>query len=153
SAPFLPKADVVLVIESTVPWIPKTVTPKRDAKIVHISTDPLAQRYPFREVEADLLITGHAADALVSLRAALRDAMKGKQSGIDSRRKMAAAAREDNEAKRLKVLETARNAMPIHSAWLAACVNQIKAEDAIVVSELGVPIAHLDLTQHGTYMG
>ena len=153
SAPFLPKADVVLVIESTVPWIPKTVTPKRDAKIIHISTDPLAQRYPFREVEADLLITSHAADALVCLRAALRDAMKSKQSGIDSRRKMAAAAREDNEAKRQKVLETARNAMPIHSAWLAACVNQIKAEDAIVVSELGVPIAHLDLTQHGTYMG
>jgi acetolactate synthase-1/2/3 large subunit len=99
------------------------------------------------------LITGHAADALVMLRAALRETMKGKQNGIDGRRKMAAAAREDNEAKRQKVLETARNAMPIHSAWLAACVNQIKAEDAIVISELGVPIAHLDLTRHGTFMG
>ena len=51
------------------------------------------------------------------------------------------------------MLETARNAMPIHSAWLAACVNEVKSEDAIVVSELGVPIAHLDLTKHGSYMG
>ena len=32
---------------------------------------------------------------------------------------MAAAAREDIAAKRQKLLETARNAMPIHSAWLA----------------------------------
>ena len=49
------------MIDSIVPWIPKAVTPKRDAKIIHISTDPLAQRYPFREFEADLLITGEAA--------------------------------------------------------------------------------------------
>ena len=153
SAPFLPKADVVLVIESIVPWIPKVAMPKRDAKVIHISTDPLAQRYPFREVEADLLITGEAAAALASLRAALREALKGKAKAIEERRKMAAAAREDLAAKRQKLLETARNAMPIHSAWLAACVNEVKSDDAIVVSELGVPIGQLNLTRHGTFMG
>jgi acetolactate synthase-1/2/3 large subunit len=153
SAPFLPKADAVLVIESTVPWIPKTVTPKRDAKVIHIASDPLAQRYPFREVEADLLITGEAGAALSSLRAALRDAMKGKAKAIEARRRMAAEAREDLEAKRRKLLDTARNAVPIHSAWLAACVNEVKSEDAIVVSELGVPIGHLNLTRHGSFMG
>jgi acetolactate synthase-1/2/3 large subunit len=152
AAPFLPTADVVLVLESIVPWIPRTVTPKRDAKIIHISTDPLAQRYPFREVEADLLITAEAGAALSSLRAALR-ATKANGKAVESRRKIAAAAREDMEAKRRKLLETARNAVPIHSAWLAACVNEVKSEDAIVVSELGVPIGHLDLTHHGSFMG
>jgi acetolactate synthase-1/2/3 large subunit len=153
AAPFLPKADVVLVIESTVPWIPKTVTPKRDAKVIHIASDPLAQRYPFREVEADLLIAGEAAAALASLRAALREAMNGKAKAIEGRRRMAAEAREDLEAKRRKLLDTVRNAVPIHSAWLAACVNEVKSEDAIVVSELGVPIGHLNLTRHGSFMG
>src|SRR5262249_58942172 len=43
AAPFLPKVDVVLVIDSIVPWIPRSATPKRDAKIIHVSTDPLAQ--------------------------------------------------------------------------------------------------------------
>ena len=152
AAPFLPKADVVLVLESIVPWIPRSVAPKRDAKIIHISTDPLAQRYPFRDVEADLLITAEAGAALSSLRAALR-ATKANGKAVESRRRVAAAAREDMEAKRRKLLETARNAVPIHSAWLAACVNEVKSEDAIVVSELGVPVGHLDLTRHGSFMG
>jgi hypothetical protein len=29
---------------------------------------------------------------------------------------------------------------PIHPAWLAACINQVKSEDAIVISELGAPL-------------
>jgi acetolactate synthase I/II/III large subunit len=152
AAPFLPKADVVLVLESIVPWIPRAVAPRRDAKIIHVSTDPLAQRYPFRDVEADLLITAEAGAALSSLRAALR-AAKANGKAVESRRKVVAAAREDMEAKRRKLVETARNAVPIHSAWLAACINEVKSEDAIVVSELGVPVARLDLTRHGTFMG
>jgi len=153
SAPFLAKADVVVVIESIVPWIPRTATPRRDAKIIHISTDPLAQRYPFRAVEADLLITGEAHAALTSLREALRATAKRNGKGIESRRKMAAAARADLEEKKRKLLETARDAVPIHSAWLAACLNKVKAPDAIVVSELGVPVGQLELTQHGTFLG
>jgi acetolactate synthase-1/2/3 large subunit len=153
AAPFLPKADVVLVIESTVPWVPKYVTPNRNAKVIHISTDPLAQKYPFREFEADLLITGEPYAALSSLRAALRATAKADGKAIEGRRRFAAAARADMEAKRRKLMETARNAVPIHSAWLAACVNQVKSEDAIVISELGVPVGLLDLTRHGTFFG
>jgi acetolactate synthase-1/2/3 large subunit len=153
SAPLLPKADVILVIESIVPWIPRAATPRRDAKIIHVANDPLAQRYPFRDIEANLLITAEPHAALVSLRAALREATRGKANAIDSRRKTVAAAREEMEAKRRKMLDAARTATPIQSAWLAACVNQVKAKDAIVVSELGVPIGQLELNHHGTFMG
>src|SRR4051812_33375325 len=152
AAPFLPKADVILVIDSIVPWIPRAATPKRDAKIIHVSTDPLAQRYPFREVEADLLITAEPYAALSSLRAALR-AAKANGKAVEGRRKMAATAREEIDARRRKMLDTARTATPIQSAWLAACINEVKSDDTIVISELGVPIAHLDLNQHGTFMG
>src|SRR5262245_41246531 len=86
AAPFLPKADVVLVLESIVPWIPRSAAPRRDAKIIHISTDPLAQRYPFRDVEADLLITAEAGAALSSLRAALC-AAKANGKAVESRRR------------------------------------------------------------------
>src|SRR5258708_22562481 len=52
---FLPKADVVIVIDSVVPWMPRNHQPRKDAKVIHISSDPLETRSPFREVEADLL--------------------------------------------------------------------------------------------------
>src|SRR5947209_3773737 len=55
---WLAKADVIVVLDSVVPWIPKTHGPRKDAKVIHISADPLASRYPFREIEADLLIAG-----------------------------------------------------------------------------------------------
>jgi acetolactate synthase I/II/III large subunit len=149
----LPKADVVLVLESAVPWIPRAITPRRDAKIIHIAADPLESRYPFREFETDLLITGEASATLPVLRAALRAAMKPKGNGIDSRRKTLAAARDEMEAKRRKLLDTVRDATPIHPAYIAACLNELKAENAIVVNELGLPVGQLDLTQPRSYFG
>ncbi len=46
---FLPKADVVIVIDSVVPWMPRNHQPRKDAKVIHISADPLETRYPFRD--------------------------------------------------------------------------------------------------------
>src|SRR5262249_62000282 len=60
----LPKADVVIVIESVVPWMPRNHQPRHDAKVIHIAADPLATRYPFRECEADLLIAGSSLAAM-----------------------------------------------------------------------------------------
>lgn len=151
--PYLPHADVVVVIDADVPWIPRAVSPKRDAKIIHMSADPLVTKYPFRDFEADLLIAGETGAALEALHEALSDTMKGKSVAIERRRKAAAAACAEREQKRAKLIETVRNQMPIHPAWLAACVNACKSEDAIVISELGMPVAQLDLTRHGSYIG
>ena len=116
---FLPKADVVIVIDSAVPWMPRNHTPRKDAKVIHISADPLETRYPFRELEADLLITGDSLAAMTMLRATLAEAMKGKKTAIESRRKALAAVREEIDAKRRKLIETVKDQTPIHPAWLA----------------------------------
>ena len=91
----LPKADVVIVIDSVVPWMPRNHQPRKDAKVIHISADPLETRYPFRELEADLLVTGSSLAAITMLREILADAMKGKKTAIESRRKALAAMREE----------------------------------------------------------
>jgi acetolactate synthase I/II/III large subunit len=148
----LPKADVVLVLESAVPWIPRNVTPKRDAKVIHIAADPLESKYPFREFETDLLITGEASATLPVLRAALRAAIK-KGNGVDSRRKALSPLHDELEAKRRKFLESARDASPIHPAYIAALLNELKAENSIIVNELGLPINQLRLTQPRSYFG
>jgi len=51
------------------------------------------------------------------------------------------------------VIETVKTHTPVHPVWLAHCINQVKSEDAIVVSELGVPVAQLELTKPRSYMG
>ncbi len=150
---FLPKADVVIVIDSVVPWMPRNHQPRKGAKVIHISADPLETRYPFRELEADLLVTGSSLAAMIMLRETLADAMKGQKAAIESRRKALATTRNEIDGKRRKLIETVKDQTPIHPAWLAACVNQVKAEDAIIISELGAPLPILNLGKRSSYMG
>src|SRR5204863_846631 len=91
--------------------------------------------------------------AMVMLRAILTEAMKGKTAAIESRRKALATAREEITARRKKLIDTVKDQTPIHPAWLAHCINQVKSEDAIVISELGAPLPILELKKPLTYMG
>jgi acetolactate synthase-1/2/3 large subunit len=90
---------------------------------------------------------------MVMLRQILTEAMKGKKTAIEGRRKALAAVRDEIDAKRRKLIETVKDQTPIHPAWLAACINQVKSEDAIVISELGAPLPVLQLTKPLSFMG
>jgi acetolactate synthase-1/2/3 large subunit len=72
---------------------------------------------------------------------------------IDRRRKAVQARREELAARRRSLLETARVQAPIHPAWLTTCVDELKAPDAIVVNELGLNVAFLNMSAHGSYIG
>ena len=102
---WLGKADVIVVLDSVVPWIPRLHQPRSDAKVIHISADPLASRYPFREIEADLLIAGDPCAALRLLREALGGTAKAKNGAADGRRKTIAAAREEMAQRKKKLLD------------------------------------------------
>ncbi len=69
--PLLKEADLVIVIEADVPWIPGKEHPPADARIVQIGEDPLYARYPMRSFPSDLTITASALSALEALEQAL----------------------------------------------------------------------------------
>jgi acetolactate synthase-1/2/3 large subunit len=60
----LAEADVVLVIDSDVPWIPASSAPGKDAVIYHIDVDPLKMQMPLWYISAR---GRFAADALTAL--------------------------------------------------------------------------------------
>ncbi len=152
TGPLLAEADVVLVLDSAVPWMPKSTSLRRGGKIIHISADPLVSRYPFREFEADYLIAGETRAALSMLNEALRGLMKGKEGEIERRRQVVAGKREGLDSKWRNILPTARDQTPIHPVWLTTCLNEIKSKDAIVVNELGLNIGPLEMTKHDSYV-
>ena len=49
-------------------------------------------------------------------------------------------------------IEAASTQRPISYAWVAHCVNQVKGANAIVVEELGVPLAVLDVRSQRAFM-
>ena len=145
---------MIVVLDSVVPWIPQAHGPRKDAKIIHISADPLAGALSVPGDRGRPLITGDpvrgaAAVARMPRRHAEGQERRRRQPPQDRRRARARRWRR----KRKKLIETVKDQTPVHPAWLAHCINQVKAKDAIVVSELGVPLAQLDLTQPRSFMG
>jgi acetolactate synthase-1/2/3 large subunit len=153
TGPHLANADVVLVINSGVPWMPRLAKPKASAKVIHMSIDPLVSRHPFREYEADLLVAGDPVAGVKLLHEALAGLARSKNGALDSRRKIVATARDEMHTKREKFAHSVKDQAPVHPAWLAYCLNQAKAKDAVVVNELGTSAARLDLTTPLSFIG
>ena len=65
----LPQADLVLVVDCDVPWIPAQAAPSPRARVVHLGPDPLYARYPLRGFRTDIALTGTVAATLEALRA------------------------------------------------------------------------------------
>jgi len=150
----LGQADVILVINAGVPWMPKMAKPKASAKVIHMGVDPLVSRHPFREYETDLLVAGDPVAGLRALHEALNGLLKGKKNGaLDTRRNSVAKAREEMFDKREKFAQSVKDQTPVHPAWLAYCLNKAKAKDAVVVNELGTSAARLDLTSPLSFLG
>jgi acetolactate synthase-1/2/3 large subunit len=62
--PVLAAADVILVVDSDVPWIPTVSRPAPDARIFHIDVDPLKQQMPLFHIPA---VAAWRADAQTAL--------------------------------------------------------------------------------------
>jgi acetolactate synthase-1/2/3 large subunit len=146
------RADVIIALDCEVPWWPRYVTPRADAKLIHIAPDPLFSRYPLRGFEMDLAIAGSTSAALQQLLDVLVDLCRPRKKEIEARRRkieeLARARAQQNE----DLVREAASATPIHPAWVAACVNRVRTPETIVVNELGVPMDLLDLRQPRTYI-
>ncbi len=66
-------ADLVVVVDSDVPWVPSRVGPAADARVVHIGTDPIRADSPNWDFPSDLTIQSDALHALRAINAALAD--------------------------------------------------------------------------------
>jgi len=146
----LKDADVVLVVDCDVPWIPKEGGPRPEAKVIHIGPDPLFARYPLRGFRTDIALTGALAPTLEALwRSAQKQAPSVKQ--IEARRK---AVTELSDAMRKKArggLEPMPNA--ITGKWLSACMNKLMDERTILINEYPTVLEEMTIEQPGRYFG
>ncbi len=130
--PALAAADVILVIDSDVPWIPTVSKPSGGAVIYHLDVDPLKQSMPLWYIRARGSFQADAATALQQLNAHL-DGLRIDEEAVDRRHRHYAA----EHAKRTAEL-TRREAEPkdvITPEYLTACVRRQIGADAIVLNE------------------
>jgi acetolactate synthase-1/2/3 large subunit len=66
-SPALAEADVVLVIDSDIPWIPRDNKPAKGAKIFHLDVDPLKAQMPLFYIPAQRRYKVDAETALTQI--------------------------------------------------------------------------------------
>jgi acetolactate synthase I/II/III large subunit len=148
--PYIAEADLILVIESDVPWLPASNAPMAGARIVHIGEDPAFLRYPMRGFAGDLSIT---ADVGAALRA-LETAMQGQASAFAER---ICARRHWGEqrarARRSQIAAPTAATAHITPEYLSQCIGGVAGADALIFNEYQLRLDHCPRPRPGSYFG
>jgi acetolactate synthase-1/2/3 large subunit len=130
--PLLAEADLVIVIDTDVPWIPSREAPEAGARIVQVGEDPLHARLPMRGFPSDLTITATNLSVLEAL-----------ETVLATRTTPHVAARHARLSRRSEALrngwreeaERAGRGNTITLAWLNHCLRDVVDDETVVVSE------------------
>ncbi len=129
--PALAEADLVLVLDSDVPWIPTVSKPREDAAVFIIDVDPLKESTPLWYIKARRSYRADAATALAQLNACI-DRIEIDAQVAKRRRHYAERHRERSSD--LARLEASGGEI-ITPEFLTACVRRQVGADAIVINE------------------
>jgi acetolactate synthase-1/2/3 large subunit len=145
----LDDADVILVVEADVPWMPSVKAPSPAARIAHIGEDPAFLRYPMRSFASHLSIAANAGAALRALATALADRAERHSERLDRRRAWARQRAATLRAKAQARLQA--DAPHISPEYLSHCVGEVAGPDGIVFNEYQLRLDHCARPRPGTY--
>ena len=134
--PVLAQADVILVIDSDVPWIPAVNRPSAGAVIYCVDVDPLKSQMSMWYMPARCFAAASARVAVEQITRFVRDNILLDAYAVEVRR---VAVMEVHQARQaaLEALEQPGRDGVITAEYLTACVRRLLAdEDALVLTEV-----------------
>ena len=129
----LAAADVVLVLDSDIPWIPTINRPSPSARIFHVDLDVLKEGTPLHYIPAERLYKACTRTALVQINARL-DQLSPDEAMMSRRRDHYATAHAAR-AEALAKAEAKPTAGPITVEYLIAALRAQLDDDSIVLNE------------------
>jgi acetolactate synthase-1/2/3 large subunit len=147
----LQEADLIIVLDADVPWIPSEQHPREDARFVTVGEDPAFERYPMRSFPSDLAITSKTSSALEALEQALAK-HSIPEARIAARRTRAA---EFNRKRKEGIAK--RGATPaddkINFAYLSRLVGEMAGDDAVIFNEYSMIQEQVPREKPDTFFG
>lgn len=151
------EADVILVLDCDVPWIPSSrERPGADAKVYYIDIDPLKESIPLWYIPAAGFFKADAALALQQMNRYLDSA-----TPLDEATRSARMDHAKNRHDALRQAWSKKRAAPdnggVTAEWATACLNEVIDEDTILINESvtsGTAVFHnLPRNRPGTLFG
>ena len=129
-------ADVILVVDSDVPYIPAQARPREDARLIQIDVDPVKASFPIWGYPIDLAVQADSAKALEQLADAAESLLTASdRDRLAERRERITAAHHEQRASFRRLAEEAAARRPISRDYLSYCLNQIVDDDTVVVDD------------------
>lgn len=153
SGPFIKDADVIIVLDSDVPWIPSLHPVNEDATVVHIGVDPLFSNYPMRSFPCDFAVTADCELTVEALISALGKPGPGDQVRVEKRRESIMERKQAQHAQRTATEAKLTNAGPLTMAHLVKSLNALKQPGDTILSETQVPLPLFDFPRAGGFFG
>jgi acetolactate synthase-1/2/3 large subunit len=149
--PLIPEADVILVLESDVPWIRSRAEPSGDCKVIQCGLDPLFSAYPIRGFPCDVAVTGTTVATLAALTAELEHKMDDQT--IAARRRRIADERAKLTGAWAAALDAATGKTPLDPVWVSHCIGRAKSAQTIVINEYTLFPEHCAFDEPDLYFG
>ncbi|WP_428149790.1 thiamine pyrophosphate-requiring protein [Brevundimonas sp.] len=147
--PYLGEADLLICLETEVPWLPETREPRPETRIAHVGVDPLFLDYPLRSFRGELFVTSSAGQLMGPLTEALAGIADEKR--IAARAARITALADGRRERRRKRLAPLADQPRMNKDWLNQCLNEALPDDAIVVNEYWVDREIFDARMAGSF--
>jgi acetolactate synthase-1/2/3 large subunit len=147
---YLKEADVILAIESDVPWFPKISEPRPAATIIQIASDSLFTDYPYRGFSSDISLSGNPRLSLIALKNAIlstgmnRNTIRNRLNNWSRRTLKLRKSWQSNAQK-------VRKDAPVNMAWASRCIGDLLDERSIVINEYVLDPTQACFNTPGTY--
>ncbi|KAE8391194.1 putative thiamine pyrophosphate enzyme [Aspergillus alliaceus] len=153
--PAVCEADVILILDCDVPWIPNAGKPRKGTTIFHLDVDPLKQQMPLFAINTTRRLKVSCEVALWQLNAFIDSQSIEKTryaSAFEARTKRYSGWKEE-----LRNLESPSEDGTIRVSYLASRLRNHLPDDTVylveAVTNSSSIIQHLNLTQPGTLVG
>lgn len=150
--PFIPEADVIISIDTDVPWITTQVQPQKECKVYFIDLDPIKEEIPLWHIPSVKNYRADAYETLTQLNADL-DVRDINEYQIQERY-LRVAKHHDEQREAWKQKEQAEE-NTISPEWLTACLRNVVDDETIILDETITNTMtvskHLPRSKTGTY--
>jgi acetolactate synthase-1/2/3 large subunit len=144
----LTDADLAIVLESDVPWIPHLQHPPAGCRVAHIAEDPFYVRYPMRSFPSDIAVQAGVSHALEALTAAVEPRLQMAEARIAARR---ARLTERMRTRRAQLAKDSAPAERVSPEYLSRAIGEAVGEDAVIVNEYPLRPDHCAREKPGTF--
>ncbi len=138
--PYLKDADVILVIDHDVPYVPSQTRPGPGARIIQIDIDPIKQNIPMWLFPVDVLAAADSSKAIPALTKIIRQRVTTEQQSrfqarFQARFQQFCSEHEKLQAEWRNLAIAKADQRPISPEWLCHCIAEAVDEDTIILDE------------------